>query len=73
MRTTIDIPDELHRDIKVRAAQEGRTVKDLVLEILNSELRREDRASRVKLPMIKAKRKAVFNLSREEIDEAMFG
>lgn len=30
MRTTIDIPDSLYRQLKARAALEGRPVKDLV-------------------------------------------
>ena len=32
MRTTIDIPDELFRAAKAKAALEGRLLKDLVLE-----------------------------------------
>ena len=74
MRTTIDIPDELHRELKAKAALEGRSVRDFVLDLIKSELRPERKAGkRVTLPMIKAKRKGVFNFSREEIDEAMLG
>lgn len=32
MRTTIDIPDDIYRAIKVLAAERGDTVRDLVLE-----------------------------------------
>ena len=32
MRTTIDIPDETYRTIKVLAAERGTTVRELVLE-----------------------------------------
>ncbi len=32
MKTTLEIPDELYRQAKVRAAQENRKVKDLVSE-----------------------------------------
>lgn len=32
MRTTIDIPDELLRAAKARAALEGRSLKDLLIE-----------------------------------------
>lgn len=31
-----DIPDDLHRALKVRAAQEGKTLKALLIEILVS-------------------------------------
>ena len=34
MKTTLDLPDELVREIKVRAAQQGRKIKDLVAELL---------------------------------------
>lgn len=34
MRTTIDLPDTLYRQIKARAALEGRPVKALVSELL---------------------------------------
>jgi hypothetical protein len=32
MRTTIDIPDPIYRELKVRAATEGTTVKEIILE-----------------------------------------
>jgi plasmid stability protein len=34
MKTTLDIPDPLMRKIKIRAAGEGRKLKDLVAELL---------------------------------------
>ncbi len=36
MRTTIDIPDETYRTIKVMAADRGTTVRELVLEGLEA-------------------------------------
>jgi plasmid stability protein len=32
MKTTIDLPDDLYKSVKVRAAQEGRTVREIVVE-----------------------------------------
>jgi hypothetical protein len=32
MKTTLDIPDELYRQAKIRAAEENRKIKDLVSE-----------------------------------------
>lgn len=32
VRTTIDIPDELYRELKVTAAKTGRTLKDVAIE-----------------------------------------
>jgi plasmid stability protein len=34
MKTTLDLPDELIREVKLRAVVQGRTVKDLVAEFL---------------------------------------
>ncbi len=34
MRTTLDLPDDLMRHLKARAALEGRSLRDLVLELV---------------------------------------
>ena len=57
MKTTLELPDDLMREIKVRAAREDRKLKDLVAELLRKGLREEpakpDRIRhRVKLPLI---------------------
>ena len=39
MRTTIDLPDPLFREIKTRAAQQGVKLKDLVTKYIESGLR----------------------------------
>ena len=36
MRTTVDIPDEIYRTVKVMAAERGTTVRELVLEGLET-------------------------------------
>lgn len=38
MKTTIDLPDDLVREVKLRAVMQGRTVKDLVAECLSESL-----------------------------------
>lgn len=38
MKTTLDLPDELIREVKLRAVVQGRTVKDLVAEFLRQGL-----------------------------------
>lgn len=55
MRTTVDIPDAIYRRLKARAALERRSVKDLILESVQAELRsgkQTSRRRRVKLPII---------------------
>lgn len=34
MRTTLDLPDPLMRRVKIRAASEGRKLKDMISELL---------------------------------------
>jgi plasmid stability protein len=59
MKTTLDLPDELMREIKVRAAREDRKLKDLVAELLREGLTSTSKPSttrghRVKLPLIRS-------------------
>jgi hypothetical protein len=39
MRTTVDIPDEMFRKVKVMAAEQGSTVRQLILEGLEIVMR----------------------------------
>ena len=39
MRTTFDLPDELMRHLKSRAALEGRSLRDLALDLIERGLR----------------------------------
>ena len=38
MRTTMDIPDETYRELKIKAAQEGTPVRQIVLRGIQREL-----------------------------------
>jgi plasmid stability protein len=38
MKTTLDLPDELMREVKLRAVMQRRTVKDIVAEFLRQGL-----------------------------------
>jgi len=42
MRTTLDLPDPLFKHLKTRAAQEGRTLRDLVVELVEKGLSAPD-------------------------------
>jgi hypothetical protein len=39
MRTTIDLPEDLFREVKTRAAQDGTTLKNLMTEFIRAGLR----------------------------------
>lgn len=59
MKTTIDIPDELFREAKSRAALEGIKLKELVTEALREKLRApvaKAQRRRTKFPIIHSKR-----------------
>jgi len=38
MKTTLELPDDLMREVKIRAAQQGRKMKDIMAETLRSGL-----------------------------------
>lgn len=52
MRTTIDLPDELVRAARVRAAESDESLKDLFTRALTKELGRPVRKARRDLPVI---------------------
>jgi hypothetical protein len=55
MKTTLDLPDDLMREIKVRAARDDRRLKDLIAELLRRGLAERETPKirhRVKFPLI---------------------
>jgi hypothetical protein len=70
MRTTIDIPDEAYRSIKVLAAERGTTVRDLVLQGVELVRRQPPtKGGRFAVPVIRSKRPGTLHLTNEQIDE----
>ena len=70
VRTTVDIPDPLYRELKGKAASEGRSVKDLILRSVEQELRGRRRGKhRVSLPIIPSKRPGSLKLDNAKIYE----
>ena len=69
MRTTVDIPDPLYRELKGKAATEGRSVKELILRGVEGELQsnRRKRGRRVSLPLIRSKRPGSLKLDNAQI------
>ena len=66
MKTTVDLPGELVREIKLRALRDGRKLKDAVTELLRRGLAAKAaenvegaaRKKKVKLPLIKCRHAA---------------
>ena len=73
MKTTIELPGDLVREIKLRALHDGRKLKDAMADLLRQGLTarspRGTRASRVKLPLVQCRRAAV--LSPEQVAGAL--
>ena len=73
MRTTVDIPDPIYRELKIRAATEGKTVKELILEGVAARLRRskpkEKLEGRPRLPVIRSKNPGSLKLGEEGVYE----
>ena len=71
MRTTVDIPDPVYRRLKMRAAQEGSSAKDLILRGVERILKtaRQPSRRRVKLPIIRSKRPGTVLLDNAKIYE----
>jgi hypothetical protein len=71
VRTTVDIPDRLYRRLKSKAAEEGRSVKELILRGVESELKVDVRrpAHFVSSPLIRSKRPGTLVLDNAKIFE----
>ncbi len=70
MRTTIDIPDGIYRALKSKAADEGKSVKELVLSGVFVALQPEAKATRnrrLKLPMFRSDKPGTLKLENEMI------
>ncbi|MFO1200523.1 MAG: hypothetical protein U1E86_26500 [Burkholderiaceae bacterium] len=71
MKTTLDLPDELVRRIKIEAAQSDRKLKDLVAQLLEAGLRaRRDDGTAAALPK-PVKRRRGGPLTAETIEAAI--
>jgi len=72
MKTTLDIPDELFREAKIKAAREGVKFKDLVaegLQLLISGKKKNQKTKRTRFPIIFGK-PGSKTLTDEKIAEA---
>ena len=71
MRTTIDIPDSLYRELKSKAASEGRPVKELILRGVEVELQAapKRRTRRVSVPLVRSSRPGTVRLDNVKIFE----
>ena len=78
MKTTLDLPGDLLRKMKLRAVHEGRKLKDVAAEIFRRGLARPETPSlairhRVKLPLIKCRHPAAptMELTADKVAEVL--
>lgn len=74
MRTTVELPDELLTQAKSSAALEGISLRQFFIQAIQVRLAPEKRKVRKAPPMIgDSDASPMMPLTREQIDEAMFG
>ena len=64
MKTTLDLPDPLMREVRIRAAQDGRKLKDLVAELLRCGLDASSSPESVEKAVIEMDPKSGFPVIR---------
>ncbi len=74
MRTTIDIPDGIYRQLKARAAREGRSTRALILKGVKGVLQagRPKAGAFVSLPIVRSKRPGTVDLDNAAIYDIAF-
>lgn len=81
MKTTIELPDDLMRAIKIRAAEEGRSMKELLTDLLRGALSTSRQRPKVKrlrydqMPILTGGRKAPpgKEMTPERVAEVLWG
>jgi len=73
VRTTVDIPDALYRELKSKAAREKRSVKQLILRGVEVELQGQakGRRRRVSFPLVPSKRPGTLVIDNAKIFEVI--
>ena len=74
MRTTVDIPDEIYRQLKSRAAREGSSTRALILRGVKEVLKTDRRKTGVpvSLPIVRSKRPGAVTLDNARIYDIAF-
>jgi hypothetical protein len=67
MRITVDITDTLYRELKSKAAREGRSVKELILRGIEIVQRTPRRRRPVSLPLVRSQQPGTVVLDNAKI------
>ena len=73
MRTTVDLPDPVFRQIKSLAALRGITLREFILSAVEQSLRSKPAVEeyQVELPVIPSKRPGTLSLTNAEIEDLL--
>ncbi len=76
MRTTIEVPEPLFRNMKSLASQKGQSLKEFVVRAIELEVSRTRQSGRsrfaVQLPLVRSKRPgALRSLTNAEIEDLL--
>lgn len=71
MRTTIDLPDPLFRELKSIAARRGTSLKAVIRIAVEEEIRKTEHKAgrRVKFPLLSSHEPGSLDLTNAEIDD----
>ena len=73
MRTAVDIPDPIYLELKIRAATEGRTIREIILDGLAMRLRNAPVAAqeepRQRFPALRSRHPGSLKLGEEGVYE----
>jgi hypothetical protein len=71
MRTTVDLPDPLFRQVKSVAALRGSTLKEFIQDALHQAVTSDRRVRRhkVRLPLIRSKHPGALRLTNADIED----
>ena len=71
MRTTVDLPDPLFRELKAVAARRGESLKSVIRAAVESEIRKAEGKTgrRVKFPLLSSREPGSLDLTNAEIEE----
>jgi hypothetical protein len=74
MRTSIELPDELFRELKIVAANQRVTLKTLVRRAVENEVMRarvQSSRRRLRFPILDSKEPETLNLTNAEIEDLL--
>jgi len=74
VRTTVDLPDELFRELKTMAVQRGTSLKELLRTAVEHELARAQRPTkpyRVRFPVLNSKEPGKLDLTNADIEDLL--